>query len=129
MRSSVAGASCKSFQDKENSNVWGKREFFNRQGFGMNAIVLTAFLFLPVGSIASARSNMIGSAVADSLALQPQTPAKSFVKSPFAPLHRVGPKKDGAIVEIDAGESLPAGNIGDSNILREGGAHSRRVSV
>ncbi|MGA2225768.1 MAG: hypothetical protein ABSH41_15140, partial [Syntrophobacteraceae bacterium] len=54
--------------------------------FGINTIVLTALLFLLAGFIVSARFNTIGSAAADSPALQPQIPAKSFVQSPFTPL-------------------------------------------
>ena len=176
--------------------------------FGMGTIVLTAFLFLVTGFIVSARFNTTGSAAADSPALQSQTPAKSFVESPFTPLaekltpsvvnvkvtkfekaefpfqempgnpfgqffnnprsqqnrpvHGAGsgviissdgyiltnnhvvegakevevtlndrkefkaqivgqdPKTDLAIVKIDAGKSLPAANIGDSNALRVG---------
>lgn len=175
---------------------------------GKNTIVLTALLFLQVGFVVSARFNMMGSAVADSPALQPQPPAKSFVESPFTPLvekltpsvvnvkvsklekaefpleqmpgnpfkqffnnpqpqqkrpvqgagsgviissdgyiltnnHVVegakevevtlndrkefktqivgqDPKTDLAIVKIDAGKSLPAASIGDSNALRVG---------
>ncbi|MGO9371481.1 MAG: trypsin-like peptidase domain-containing protein, partial [Syntrophobacteraceae bacterium] len=54
--------------------------------FGISAIVLTALLFLVGGFIVSARFNTTGSAAADSSALQAQTPAKSFVESPFTPL-------------------------------------------
>jgi serine protease Do len=176
--------------------------------FGISTIVLTAVLFLMAGLFLSARFNVTGSAVADTPALQSQTPMKPVMESPFTPLvekltpsvvnvkvsklekadfpfqqmpgnpfgqffnnprsrqerpvqgagsgviissdgyiltnnHVVegakevdvtlndrkefkaqvigrDPKTDLAIVKIDAGRSLPAANIGDSNALRVG---------